>query len=56
VFYVGHLSFEGPEPVFKAEDREHGWFTLLAEAEAADASPIYSWCGVPRLPPSVAYW
>jgi len=38
LFYVGHFSYIGPEPEFKAEGRETGWFTLLAEAESVDAA------------------
>src|SRR5919112_6250877 len=36
VFYVGHVSFEGPEPEFKTQGRGRGWFTLLAETESVD--------------------
>lgn len=36
MLYVGHFSYVGPEPKFKAESRETGWFTLLAEAESVD--------------------
>ncbi len=36
MFYVGHFSFETPEPEYKTEGRERGWFTLLAEAESVE--------------------
>lgn len=36
MLYIGHFSFEGPEPEFKAESRERGWFILLAEADSVD--------------------
>jgi hypothetical protein len=38
MLYVGHFSFEGPEPEFKAEGRERGWFTCIVEAESMDSA------------------
>ena len=32
--YMGHFSFEGPEPEFKAESRECGWFTRISSSTA----------------------
>lgn len=36
LLYIGHFSFEGPEPEFKAESRECGWFICVAEADSVE--------------------
>lgn len=38
MFYVGHFSFDGPEPEFKAESRERGYFTCLVEADTVEGA------------------
>lgn len=36
MLYIGHFSFEGPEPEFKAESREREWFTCIVEAQSVE--------------------
>jgi hypothetical protein len=40
MLHVGHFTFIGPEPGpgHKAEAPHTGWFTLLVEAESAEAA------------------
>ena len=38
MFYVGPFSSAGPEPEFKAESRQTGWFTRIVEAESIDTA------------------